>query len=155
FAARDVFVDRWIRDLEAVAPQDLDPIGRTDRALILADLRGQRATRSFERWRRQPGIYSDAVIRCAYYLLIRGEGPTEERLEKMSERLDKAPATLEAARANIDPDRAPPVWVVTAGEQATAGATFVRAVLTTLAPEGSSAKRDLLAAGKRAGDALD
>ena len=155
FAARDAFVDRWIADLEGVAPQGLDAEGRTDRALLLADLRGQRAVRSFARWRRQPGIYSDAVIRGAYYLLVREESPLEERLAKLAERLDRAPEALEAARANIDPDRAPPVWVVTAGEQATAGATFVRAVVPTLAPEGSSAKRDLLGAGKRAGDALD
>jgi uncharacterized protein (DUF885 family) len=155
FAARDAFVDRWIRDLEAVAPAELDPLGRTDRALILADLRGQSAVRSFERWRRQPGLYSEAVIRGAYYLFIREESPLDERLAKLAERLDSAPAALEAARANIDPDRAPPVWVVTAGEQATAGATFVRAIAPTLAPEGSPAKGDLLGAGKRAGDALD
>ncbi|MGH2500691.1 MAG: DUF885 domain-containing protein, partial [Candidatus Limnocylindria bacterium] len=49
----------------------------------------------------------------------------------------------------------PPVWVVVAGETASAGATFVRAVLPTLAPEGSPAKRALIGAGKRAGDALD
>ena len=155
FAARDAFVDRWITDLEAVPPQDLGPIERTDRALLLADLRGQRAVREFGRWRRQPGIYSDVVIRGAYYLLVREEAPLDERLAHMAERLDQAPRALEAARANIDPDRAPPVWVVTAGEQATAGATFVRAIVPTLAPDGSTAKRDLLAAGKRAGDALD
>jgi len=154
FAARDAFVDRWIRDLEAVSAAELDPVGITDRALILADLRGQRAVRAFERWRRQPGLYSDAVIRGAYYLLVREESPLDERLAKLAERLDGAPAALEAARANIDVDRAPPVWVVTAGEQAAAGATFVRAVLPSLA-EGSGAKPGLLAAGKRAGDALD
>ncbi len=47
------------------------------------------------------------------------------------------------------------MWVVVAGEQAVAGATFVRAVLPSLAPEGSDVKRELLGAGKRAGDVLD
>jgi len=155
FAERDAFVDRWTSELEAVPPQDLDPLERTDRALLLADLRGQRAVRSFERWRRDPGLYSNAVIRGAYYPLIREGVPLEERMARLATRLSHAGEALEAARANIDADRTPPVWVVVAGEQASAGATFVRAVLPTLAPEGSAAKPDLLAAGKRAGDALD
>ena len=154
FAARDAFVDRWLGELEATPPQDLDMWERSDRELLLSDLRGQRALRSFERWRRQPGLYSDAVIRGAYYPLIREHAPIEERLGKLVERLRGAGAALEAARANIDADRTPPVWVVVAGEQATAGATFIKAVLPTLAPEGP-VKRDLLEAGKRAGDALE
>lgn len=155
FAARDAFVDRWTAALEAVPPQELDALGRTDRALLLADLRGQRAVRSFEAWRRRPGLYSDTVIRGAYYPLIREGAPLEARLAGVAERLDRASGLLEAARANLDADRAPPVWVVTAGEQATAGATFARAIVPGLAPEGTAIKRDLLAAGRRAGDALD
>src|SRR5207244_892752 len=57
--------------------------------------------------------------------------------------------------ADLDPERGPPVYVVVAGESATAGATFVRAVLPSLAPAGSKAKASLTGAGKRAGDALD
>jgi uncharacterized protein (DUF885 family) len=155
FADRDAFVDRWLDELETLPQQDLDQYDRTDVALLLADLRGQRALRPFERWQRQPGVYSDAVIRGAYYSLIREHAPLEERLGRLVERLRGAGAALEAARANVDADRTPPVWVVVAGEQASAGATFVKAVLPTLAPEGSGVKRDLLEVGKRAGDALE
>jgi uncharacterized protein (DUF885 family) len=155
FAERDVFVDRWLDELESLPQQDLDQYDRTDVALLLSDLRGQRALRPFERWRRQPGVYSDAVIRGAYYSLIREHAPLEERLGRLVERLRGAGAALEAARANVDADRTPPVWVVVAGEQASAGATFIKAVLPTLAPEGSPVKRDLLEVGKRAGDALE
>lgn len=155
FGDRDAFVDRWTSELEAVPPQDLGPLERTDRALLLADLRGQKAVRDFARWRRDPGMYSNTVIRAAYYPLIRETLILDDRLGRTAERLGHAGDVLAAARENIDPDRVPPVWVVTAGEQATAGATFVRAVLPGMAPEGSQAKRDLLAAGKRAGDALD
>ncbi|MGH2377792.1 MAG: DUF885 domain-containing protein [Candidatus Limnocylindria bacterium] len=154
FAARERFVDRWLTELEATAPQDLDMWERSDRALLLADLRGQRALRAFERWRRQPGLYSDAVIRGAYYPLIREHAPLEERLAKLVERLRGAAAALEAGRANVDADRTPAVWVEVAGEQAAAGATFIKDVLPTLAPEGP-VKRDLLAAGGAAGDALE
>ena len=155
FGDRDAFVDRWVGELEAIPPQDLGPLERTDRALLLADLHGQQAVRDFARWRRDPGLYANAVIRGAYYPLIRETLVLDDRLARLVERLARAGDVLAAARENIDPDRTPPVWVVVAGEQAAAGATFVRAVLPSVAPEGSDVKRDLLAAGKRAGDALD
>ena len=155
FGDRDAFVDRWVTELEAVAPQDLGPLERTDRALLLADLRGQKAVRDFARWRRDPGMYSNTVIRGAYYALIRETLVLDERLGRLAERLGHTADVLAAGRENIDPDRVPPVWVGVAIEQATAGAAFVSAVLPSLAPEGSQVKTDILAAGKRAGDALE
>ncbi len=153
FAAREAFAEIWLARFEA-ASTDV-PAERTDRELLIAELRGERALRPFERWRRQPGLYSDAITRGAYYALIREEAPLEDRLQALAARLEQAPAVLDAARSNLDPDRVPPVWVVVAGETATAGATFVRAVVPSLAPEGSAAKAALAGAGKRAGDALD
>lgn len=155
FAARDAFVERWLDELETLDETALSERERVDRALLLADLRGEQALRPFERWRRQPGIYSSAVTSGAYYSLIREGRPLEERLEVLAERLEHAREALDAGVANLDPDRTPPVWVVVAGEQATAGAVFVRAVLPTLAPEGSRAKRALLEVGRRAADALE
>ena len=155
FAARDAFADRWLHVFESHDAPALSPTDRTDLALILGELRGERALRPFERWRRQPSLYSDAITRGAYYALIREEGDVETRLAALAERLEQAPAALGHAVANLDPDRVPPVYVVVAGESATAGATFVRAVLPSLAPAGSKAKAALVGAGKRAGDALD
>jgi uncharacterized protein (DUF885 family) len=155
FAARDAFTDRWLHAFESHDGRSLEPADRTDLALIVGELRGERAVRPFERWRRQPSLYSDAITRGAYYALIREEGDAEARLEALAERLEQAPRALEHAVANLDADRVPPVYVVVAGESATAGATFVRAILPSLAPEGSRAKAALVGAGKRAGDALD
>ncbi|HEX9269412.1 MAG TPA: DUF885 domain-containing protein [Candidatus Limnocylindria bacterium] len=155
FARRDAFVDRWLAVFGSMDGADLGPTERTDLGLVLGELRGERALRAFERWRRQPSLYSDAIIRGAYYALIRDEGDPDARLAALAERLQQAPAVTAAAIANLDPDRVPPVYVVVAGETASAGATFVRAILPSLVPEGSSAKPALLAAGRRAGDALD
>src|SRR5687767_5991471 len=152
FAERDAFAQTWLQRFESAATDV--PAERTDRELLVAELRGQHAVQPFERWRRDPGLYSDAITRGAYYALIREEGPQDERLHALAARLEEAPAALDAARSNLDPDRVPPVWVVVAGETATAGATFVRAVVPSLA-EGSTAKAALAGAGKRAGDALD
>jgi uncharacterized protein (DUF885 family) len=155
FAARDAFTDRWLRVFESHDGSSWGAADRTDLALVLGELRGERALRPFERHRRQPSLYSDAITRGAYYALIREEGDVETRLGALAERLEQAPAALRHAVTNLDADRVPPVYVVVAGESATAGATFVRAVLPSLAPEGSKAKAVLTGAGKRAGDALD
>jgi len=155
FADRDAFADRWLHVFESHAQSELGPTDRTDLALVLTELRGNRALRPFQRHQRQPSLYSDAITRGAYYALIREEGDADTRLAALAERLEQAPAVLRHATANLDPDRVPPVYVVVAGESATAGATFVRAILPSLAPEGSKVKAALTGAGKRAGDALD
>jgi uncharacterized protein (DUF885 family) len=155
FAARDAFTDRWLHVFESHDGSSWSAVARTDLALVLGELRGEKALRPFERHVRQPSLYSDAIIRGAYYALIREEGDVDARLGALAERLEQAPAALRHAVANLDPERVPPVYVVVAGESATAGATFVRAVLPSLAPEGSTAKAALVGAGKRAGDALD
>ena len=155
FADREAFTDRWLHVFESHDPSALGPTDRTDLALILGELRGEKALRPFQRHVRQPSLYSDAITRGAYYALIREEGDTETRFGALAERLEQAPAALQHAIANLDADRVPPVYVVIAGETATAGATFVRAILPSLAPEGSKAKAALAGAGKRAGDALD
>ena len=155
FAARDAHSDRALAEFGALDADGLAPPERSDLALILAELRGERALRDFARWRRQPSLYSDAIIRGAYYALLRAGDDPDPRLLALAERLEQAPAALEAAIANLEGALTPPVYVVVAGETATAGATFVRAVLPSLAPEGSAGKRALTGAGKRAGDALD
>lgn len=155
WAQRNALATTWLQRFEAVSERELAPPERTDRELLIAELRGERALAPFERWRRNPSAYSDAITRGAYYALIRDETPLDDRLRDLAERLEQAPAALDAARANLDPDRVPPVWVVIAGETATAGATFVRAVLPSTAPDGSPSKPAVIAAGKRAGDALD
>ena len=155
FAARDAFTDRWLHVFESHDDTTFAPAARTDLRLILGELRAEKAMRPFERWRRQPSLYSDAITRGAYYALIREDGDLETRLGALAERLEQGPEALKRAVANLDADRVPPVYVVVAGESATAGARFVRAILPSLAPEGSKAKPALVAAGKRAGDALD
>src|SRR5437868_612547 len=74
FAARDASADRWLRIFEAHDPSSWSAPDRTDLALILGELRGERAVRPFERHRRQPSLYSDAITRGAYYALMREKG---------------------------------------------------------------------------------
>ena len=157
FAARRAFTEEWIGRLE----EERDGLGvaqEIDRDLILSDLRGERATAGFERWRRQPGLYSDLITRGAYYALLRQQAPLEERLALLAERLAEAPAVLDAARANLDPARVPQEWVAIATRTAPAGARFLREHLPTVVPDsalGRAVGRTVLPAAQAAADALD
>src|SRR5438093_637342 len=136
----------------------LDPYQKVDRALVLAELRGEHALQPFERWRRQPSLYTDLITRGAYYILLRGYSGPEDRLAMLAERLAEAPAALDAARANLDPARVPPEWIAIAERTAPAGAAFLRDELPKSLPDTSLGRvvgRALLPAANAAADALD
>ncbi len=157
FAARQAFTEDRIRSFEEER-ESLSIAQEVDRELILSDLRGERALLGFARWRRQPGLYSDLITRGAYYALLRGSSPMEERLALLAERLTGAPAVLKAARANLDPALVPPEWVAIATRTAPAGARFLREHLPTVIPDtalGRAVNRSLAPAGEAAADALD
>ena len=158
FAARNEFVDDWLRRFTGMGEDSLDPYQRVDRLLVLSELRGEKALQPFERWRRQPSLYSDLITRGAYYILLRGYSGPEDRLAMLAERLAEAPAALDAARANLDPARVPPEWIAIAERTAPAGAAFLRDELPRAIPQGALGRvvgRALLPAANAAADALD
>lgn len=152
FAERDSFARAWERRLAALG--DLAPAERVDRDVLLAHLRAAIALAPQQLWARQPSLYVRDVLDGAHSVLAREDVPLEERLARIAARLARARAACDAAVANLDADRTAPVHVVVAGEMAAAGATFVRAYLPSVAPEGP-AKRDLLIAGQEAAAAFE
>jgi uncharacterized protein (DUF885 family) len=158
FAARNELTEDWLRRFTSMGQDSLDPYQKVDRDLVLAELRGDRALHSFERWRRQPSLYSDVITRGAYYILLRGYSTVEERLAMLAERLAEAPAALDAARANLDPARVPPEWIAIAERTAPAGAAFLRTELPKALPDtslGRAVRVSLIPAANAAADALD
>ncbi len=138
---------------------EIFPGERVDRALIVADLRGERALRPFARWRRQPTLYSDAITRGAYYAFLREHAPLAERVATLAERLAEAPAVLKAARANLDPKLTPPEWVEIALRTVPAGAAFLRiaapAMVTGATAIERAAERAFRPAAEAAATALE
>jgi uncharacterized protein (DUF885 family) len=158
FAARNELTEDWLRRFTNMGQDSLDPFQKVDRDLVLAELRGDRALHSFERWRRQPSLYSDVITRGAYYILLRGHSTIEDRLAMLAERLAEAPAALEAARANLDPKRVPPEWIAIAERTAPAGAAFLRTELPKALPDtslGRAVRVSLIPAANAAAEALD
>jgi len=127
--------------LEALVEDDLFPSERIDRALILAELRGERALRSFARWKRQPTLYSDAITRAAVYAFMREHAPLAERVATLAERLGEAPAVLSAAKANLDPKLTPPEWIDVALRSIPGGAKFLRETAPAMLPNATSLER--------------
>lgn len=158
FARRRAFVDEYLAKFEEV-PSDALAIGQeVDRELVLCDLRGERAVAGFERWRRNPGLYSDLITRGAYYAILREHAPLEERLAILAERLAHAPTALDSARANLDPQRVPLEWVAIALRTVPAGARFLREELPALVPDtalGRAVRRSIEPAARTAADALE
>ena len=155
---REAFVHEWIGRFEATVEDELPPYERIDRALILADLRGERALIPFMRWRRDPTLYAGLVTRAAYLPLVRAHASAEERLAVLAERLAEVPAVLDAARANLEPSLVPAEWVAIAERTAPAGAAFVRTELVRAVPDtalGRLVRPALQAAVTAAADALD
>src|SRR5581483_8938442 len=154
---RRAFAEEWLARFTG-ATEGLTPAQATDRDLILSDLRGEIALHDFERWRRDPGVYSGVVTRGAYYGLLREYSQMEERLALLAERLEQAPAVLDAGRANLDPARVPPEWVAIAARTAPAGARFLREQLPAYVPNtalGRAVRRTIVPAAEAAADALD
>src|SRR5436189_3133639 len=158
FAARDRFIDEWLPRFEAFTENELFPAERVDRALIVADLRGERAVRPFARWRRQPMLYSDPITRGAYYAFLREHAPLAERVATLAERLGEAPPVIEAAEANLDPTLVPREWIDVALRSVPAGASFLRAGAPAMLPTSTAlaraAERAFLPAAEAAADAL-
>ncbi|HKW78124.1 MAG TPA: DUF885 domain-containing protein [Candidatus Limnocylindria bacterium] len=158
FAQRRAFSQEWLARFEAFDTEGLAPAQDVDRQLILTELRGERALLPFERWKRQPGLYSDLITRGAYFALLREHAPIAERLAVLAERLAEAPAALESARANLDPALVPVEWVEIAARTAPAGAKFLRERIPKAVPDsaiGRAVGRTLLPAAHFAADALD
>src|SRR5207245_7798278 len=159
FAGRDAFVDTSLAAFEGFDENALSREERTDRALILAELRGERALRPFQRWRRQPTLYSDLITRGAYYAFLRDHAPLADRVAALAERLGEAPAAIDAAIANLDPALVPAEWVDLALRTVPAGAALLRDGANDLLPSGTprarAVRRSLGPAARASAAALD
>ncbi|HET7701537.1 MAG TPA: DUF885 domain-containing protein [Candidatus Limnocylindria bacterium] len=157
FGARRERSERALADFASITEVLTDP-QRIDRDLVLALLAGERALFSFERWRRDPAMYADPIIRAAYYALVREHAPLEERLAVLAERLAQAPAVLDAGRLNLASALVPPEWVAIALRTVPAGARFLRERLPAAVPEtalGRAVRHGVVSAATAAADALD
>jgi uncharacterized protein (DUF885 family) len=117
----------WLDRFAAIETDDLQ--GSVDRDLVLAVLRGVRAKAEWPAWRRDPSMYTGAVLYPLFSAFLNRLRPEPELVATVVKRLAEVPAVLAACRANLDPELAAPQIVERAAAQARTGRSFLTATL--------------------------
>jgi uncharacterized protein (DUF885 family) len=93
-------LDRWLAELALIDPADLSPSVRADRAMLEAQLRGERwSLTDLKSWQWDPSTYN--VADTFALLLDLDYAPLDERLRSILTRLENVPAYYAAAKQNV------------------------------------------------------
>ncbi|MFO8036038.1 MAG: DUF885 domain-containing protein [Anaerolineales bacterium] len=118
----------------------------------------QSFVRNFEKvegHRRNPGSYLGEVMGGVFMLILRDFAPLSERLDSALGRVREVPRVLKEGKANLIPERIPPVWVEIAVEQARQAPALFTGLLPALAAQGApELQEDLMEAGGEAAEAI-
>jgi uncharacterized protein (DUF885 family) len=153
FAARDAADERRLATFEAVPDEEVtDPDDRADRDLAIAVLRGRRALRDWQDWRRSPDHYTGPGLNGVFTLFLHRLRPDAELVADACARLRAVPRLLGQARANLDPALASPLLIRRALGQARGGVTYTGEQVAD-AVDDPALKEQLRAAGQLAASA--
>lgn len=118
----------------------------------------QSFVRNFEKvegHRRNPGSYLGEVMGGVFMLILRDFAPLSERLDSALGRVKEVPRLLKEGKANLIPQRNPPVWVEIAVEQARQAPALFTGLLPALAAQAApELQEDLMEAGSTAAEAI-
>jgi uncharacterized protein (DUF885 family) len=146
--------DGWAERFGALADADLTQDERIDRDLVLSTLRGRQVLRDWAVWRRDPATYLGPCLSGVFTLFLNRVHPEPELAAFAASRLREVPAVLDAARANLDPSLASPLFVERAKGSCRAGIAYARSMVP--AEVGDDALRaDVAEAGEVAATALE
>lgn len=92
----------WEARVAEVPEEQLGPIARADRQMLLNSIRSALLTSEQIRpWEKNPDVYSSGLASSAFLLMERKYAPAEDRLRAVMARENRMPAILKAARANL------------------------------------------------------
>ncbi|QFZ24706.1 DUF885 domain-containing protein [Saccharothrix syringae] len=127
FADREREAAGWLDRFTALSTDDLQE--SVDRDLVVAVLRGERAKASWPAWRRDPSVYTGAVLFPLFSAFLNRLRPEPELVDGVVKRLAEVPSVLAACRANLDPGLASPKIVLRGAAQAKTGRAFLTGTL--------------------------
>jgi uncharacterized protein (DUF885 family) len=154
FARRDAAEDRWLEQFSSLPDDQLSADERIDRDLVLSDLRGKRAMRDWQVWRRNPDTYLSGGLMGVFSLFVRSLHPEEHLAAAAAARLRAVPDALQAGRDNLDAELVSPVLAGRALGQCRAAVRYCRELVPAEAED--EANRTVLAsAGAVAAEAYD
>ncbi|HEX8804767.1 MAG TPA: DUF885 domain-containing protein [Acidimicrobiales bacterium] len=152
-AEREARDDRWLDRFAAFGDDELDVDQRIDRDLVVAVLRGRRALRDWEGWRRAPDHYLSPALMGVFSLFLRRDDVGAALVAAADSRLRAVPALLDAGVTNLDPALVPPLFIERALGQCRAGVTYARD-LVPAEVDGDAGRADLAEAGAVAAEAF-
>jgi uncharacterized protein (DUF885 family) len=152
-AARESREDHWLDRFSAFGDAALTDDERIDRDLAVAVLRGRRALRDWQVWRRNPDHYLSPALMGVFSLFLRRDEVGAGLVDAAEARLLAVPALLDAGRANLDPGLVPPLFVARALGQCRAGVTYARD-LVPAEVNGDARRARLVEAGAVAAEAF-
>ncbi|ACU38998.1 protein of unknown function DUF885 [Actinosynnema mirum DSM 43827] len=117
----------WLDRFSEATPTD--PADAVDRALVVSVLRGARAKAEWPSWRRDPSVYTGAVLFPLFSAFLHRLRPEAELVGSVLARLAEVPSVLAACRANLSPELAAPKIVLRGAAQARAGRAFLTGTL--------------------------
>ena len=154
FLRRQAGDRRWLERFRALPDADLSFDEAIDRDLVISTLRGREVMHEWAVWRRDPATYLGPCLSGVFTLFLNRVHPEPELAGAAAARLREVPAVLAAARENLDPGLAAPLFVERAKGTCRAGIAYAR----TLVPAevaGESDRAKLVAAGEVAATAFE
>jgi uncharacterized protein (DUF885 family) len=154
YARRARAEDAWLERFRALPDADLSLDERIDRDLVLSTLRGRQVVRDWAVWRRDPATYLGPCLSGVFTLFLNRVHPEAELASFAAARLREVPAVLEAARANLDPALASPLFVDRAKGSCRAGIAYARTMVPAEVDD-DRLRADVAEAGEVAATALE
>jgi uncharacterized protein (DUF885 family) len=154
FARRDAKIDAWTDRFRAVGDEGLSAEQAIDRDLVLSALRGRRILSPWEAWRRNPDTYLGPGLSGVFTLFLHRTHPESELAASAAARLRAVPGVLDASRANLDPERVPPIFVQRAQGQCAAAVRYARELVPAEVADEDDRRR-LAEAGEVAAEAYE
>ncbi len=107
-----------LAELQGIDHAQLSRANQVDAAMLENQLRyAVWSEEKFRDWSWDPTVYTQLAGQSLYGLLAREFAPMPQRLRALTSRLEKLPVLLEQARANLVPERVPPIHAETAVKQ--------------------------------------
>jgi uncharacterized protein (DUF885 family) len=152
-AAREAWEDRWLERFSSFADSCLSDDQMIDRELAVAVLRGRRALRDWQVWRRNPDHYLSPALMGVFSLFLRRDEVGAGLVGSAEARLRAVPRLLNAGRANLEVGLVPPLFVARALGQCRAGVAYARD-LVPAEVDGDADRARLVEAGAVAASAF-
>jgi uncharacterized protein (DUF885 family) len=154
FSRRSAADATWLSTFSSLADSDLSLDERIDRDLVISTLRGRQVMEDWEVWRRDPATYLGPCLSGVFSLFLNRVHPEPDLVGFASARLRAVPGVLAAARENLDPSLASPVFVERAKGTVRAGVAYARDLVPAEVAD-PALRSSLALAGEEAATALE